>query len=713
MALLYGKVVHTVSRPPQERTDIMIDQILPWFRKKSELFKLMKTEILKEIIKNCEFTTCVKDTVLIRQGDRGDCFYIILRGSVSVHIQTNFENIPGGEEPKSAEEEEVDQEEVEQNTKKKTKELDRSVYGNFVGKLDAGRSFGELALINADCIRNASIIVDEMLDLLVVNRELYNGTLKAFQTREYEEKKRFVEEYPLFSGWQPRYKKQLAMSLRKQKLNFDGILVKQGCPADGLCFLLSGQAKMLVDPVQHEVQYPEFYPLPEIEELEKVEARENVRREMNMAVLKVEEKKPAYPRPKSPYLDRKRPHRSMEVCVIGAIEIIGDLEITFKLSSNAETVQCTQEAEVFILDQRNFERLVEKRNPASIEMIKATTHEKLELRMSWLQQKELPLLRYFLYKLDEKKRHEEDKHKYKRQEVKDTIAKLKIDSVKRGLTMDARGSGSVLNAIRMRDSTKRGQTRGSPTGLGVTRNFINSKKNLVPSMGSRAGTFFAARPSIVVDGNINDEGEGGRTEVDAEKKVSNGEGYNGIDFNVDHVAGFGLDSRILCENKNCNSSTPSKSDASNHTESQGHLQKEISDSALTQLEDRIAAWHGKFGDTNDSSKHLVKLHRYNAEEVKKPFPGRTVVIKPKFRSKRDVGETIDFGGSDASSPRIANLQPDHHSSVMYGKHQTLRKASNEYGDRCHLGVPSSYLSVSPTDDGPNQLNNIRPRTMTF
>ncbi|KAL3842639.1 hypothetical protein ACJMK2_020630 [Sinanodonta woodiana] len=614
MALLYEKVVHTVSKPPQERTDTMIDQILPWFRKKSELFKLMKTEILKEIIKNCDFTTCAKDTVLIKQGDRGDCFYIILRGSVSVHIQTNFENIPGGEKPTSTEEEEVvDEEEVEQNTKKKTKELDRSIYGNFVGKLDAGRSFGELALINADCIRNASIIVDEMLDLLVVNRELYNGTLKAFQTREYEEKKRFVEEYPLFSGWQPRYKKQLAMSLRKQKLNFDGILVKQGCPADGLCFLLSGQAKMLVDPVQHEVQYPEFYPLPEIEELEKVEARENIRREMNMAVLKGEEKKPAYQRPKSPSQDRKRLHRSLEVCVIGAIEIIGDLEITFKLSSNAETVQCTQEAEVFILDQRNFERLVEKRNPSSIEMIKATTHEKLELRMSWLQQKELPLLRYFLYKLDEKKRHEEDKHKYKRQDVKDNVTKLKIDSLKRGLTMDVRGSGSVFNTIRMRDSTKRAQSRGLPTGLGATRNFINSKKNLVPGMGSSAGTFFAARPSTVVENNINEEGESGKTDNDAERKVSNGEGHNGIDFNVDHVAGYGQGSRILCENKNSHSTTPSKPDATNHSESQGHLQEEISDSALTQLEDRIAAWHGKFADTNDSSKHLVKLHRYNAE----------------------------------------------------------------------------------------------------
>ena len=43
----------------------------------------------------------------------------------------------------------------------------------------AGKSFGELALINADCVRNASIIADEVTDLLIVNRELYSRSLKV------------------------------------------------------------------------------------------------------------------------------------------------------------------------------------------------------------------------------------------------------------------------------------------------------------------------------------------------------------------------------------------------------------------------------------------------------------------------------------------------------------------------------------------------------
>ncbi len=36
-----------------------------------------------------------------------------------------------------------------------------------------GTVFGEVALINPDCVRTASIVADEKLDLVVIDRELY------------------------------------------------------------------------------------------------------------------------------------------------------------------------------------------------------------------------------------------------------------------------------------------------------------------------------------------------------------------------------------------------------------------------------------------------------------------------------------------------------------------------------------------------------------
>ena len=45
-----------------------------------------------------------------------------------------------------------------------------------------------------------------------------------------------------------------------------------------MSFFYSGQAKMTVDPGMHEIQYADRFPLPDIAELEKTEARESIRR---------------------------------------------------------------------------------------------------------------------------------------------------------------------------------------------------------------------------------------------------------------------------------------------------------------------------------------------------------------------------------------------------------------------------------------------------
>ena len=43
-------------------------------------------------------------------------------------------------------------------------------------------------------------------------------------------------------------------------------------------YIFSGQAKVISDPFQHSTQYSHYYPLPNIEDLKKEEARESLRR---------------------------------------------------------------------------------------------------------------------------------------------------------------------------------------------------------------------------------------------------------------------------------------------------------------------------------------------------------------------------------------------------------------------------------------------------
>lgn len=48
-----------------------------------------------------------------------------------------------------------------------------------------GKSFGELALLKKNCIRNASIITDGPTQLLIVNRQLYNRCIRESQEKEF------------------------------------------------------------------------------------------------------------------------------------------------------------------------------------------------------------------------------------------------------------------------------------------------------------------------------------------------------------------------------------------------------------------------------------------------------------------------------------------------------------------------------------------------
>lgn len=45
--------------------------------------------------------------------------------------------------------------------------------------IEEGKSFGEVALMSEDSVRNATVIADEETDLLVISRELFNRSMKV------------------------------------------------------------------------------------------------------------------------------------------------------------------------------------------------------------------------------------------------------------------------------------------------------------------------------------------------------------------------------------------------------------------------------------------------------------------------------------------------------------------------------------------------------
>lgn len=58
---------------------------------------------------------------------------------------------------------------------------------------ESGAPFGDVALISDDNIRTASIVADEKTDLLVVDRALYNRSVKEVLAKEFQEKTNFIK----------------------------------------------------------------------------------------------------------------------------------------------------------------------------------------------------------------------------------------------------------------------------------------------------------------------------------------------------------------------------------------------------------------------------------------------------------------------------------------------------------------------------------------
>ena len=299
--------------------------------------------------------------------------------------------------------------------------------------------------------------------------------------------------------------------------------------------------------------------------------------------------------------------------------------MTMGLNSYAESAQCTQVSEMFILDQKNYERLIEKRNPQALDTLRDGVHEKLKLRLSWVQE-DIPLFKYFLYKLDERKRHENDKYR----EIKRKVQMFNWEKMlQKGPLIDQFGPGSIFYRIRMRNKahSKLAAKPGSSgaLGFGITKHLLLGRNH--------GAAYLSRKPVFSTDQNLNNPdlqlGANLSRNSDAEDDSDNEEGSDINDIDVDVVdsrktSGKSAKSnktQIICDNAKQAGESPKRIVKPQKVKSEKTADDfknlELTEFNLTRLETRIEQWHKKVDEIDEnaraSRKHLVKLHRYNSE----------------------------------------------------------------------------------------------------
>ncbi|KAI0455043.1 cyclic nucleotide-binding-like protein [Xylaria acuta] len=154
-----------------------------------------------------------KDIKVVTQGDAGDYFYVVEKGSFDVHVNDSGALQPGPDG-----------------------------IGKKVGSVQAGGSFGELALMyNAP--RAATVVSAEQactlwaLDRVTFRRILMEST---FARRRLYEK--FLEEVPLLASLTPYERSKIADALETQKYPAGTTIIKQGDIGQSFYLVESGEA---------------------------------------------------------------------------------------------------------------------------------------------------------------------------------------------------------------------------------------------------------------------------------------------------------------------------------------------------------------------------------------------------------------------------------------------------------------------------------------
>ncbi|VDP27340.1 unnamed protein product [Schistosoma margrebowiei] len=242
---LSNDLVEVLIKPNNMRSAIEIRHIALWFKENILAFKDVSIG-LKVLLSS---------------------MYILLSGRVSVHYR--------GDQSAVINEEIHELMNVKSNSfipiKQNVSDIINQDLGPQVGQLEAGSVFGEVALIE-DCLRTASILAlpntnefnrhessfnpqqqqesssssltKQSVCLVNISRKLYNNTVRVAMENEFHERMKFVKNITYFQHLSDKIQKQIAMSLEKQKYEYNQVVLKQGSSFNGLYFVHRGELRV-------------------------------------------------------------------------------------------------------------------------------------------------------------------------------------------------------------------------------------------------------------------------------------------------------------------------------------------------------------------------------------------------------------------------------------------------------------------------------------
>lgn len=207
----------------------------------NSFFSTMDPLLLQEICKVAKYRNIAADTPVFLQGDAPDAFYVILSGTLSVHVTPDADTDSlGRTQPGNP----VRSQNPHRTRRGSMFSDPSAIYGPRVAILTSGQSFGELALINT-ASRAATILAQESSEMLLIMKQDYETVLQAEQARALNEKVDILRAIPALRDWPNSRLSKLSYGIITRSYPRDTAIVSEGESWRDLYIVKSGGCKVV------------------------------------------------------------------------------------------------------------------------------------------------------------------------------------------------------------------------------------------------------------------------------------------------------------------------------------------------------------------------------------------------------------------------------------------------------------------------------------
>ena len=234
-----------LQKAPDERTAEDLSQLvdytagLQFFKELSTKKKLkLSKEVSLNIMRAARYNRVNKDTPIVRQGDEGATFYIIISGKVSIHMRDET-SVP------------IETALRDLETLKMTRGVHLSqteIYGSAIKFLGPGDSFGELALLREHGVgegtRTATVIAQEPTDLLTLQKEEYHEAVRQVQQQAIFDRINLIQRIPGAKDWPYQKLIKTAYNMKLVEVPRGAPIITEGLRVNSLYVVRTGEVKV-------------------------------------------------------------------------------------------------------------------------------------------------------------------------------------------------------------------------------------------------------------------------------------------------------------------------------------------------------------------------------------------------------------------------------------------------------------------------------------